>query len=78
MITGFQSVWECTFGLIIVARDRIKLIEDNAEHILFAQYHTGPKRNEFEKVEIEKMLVQEVFNLIQTELAAPIVFAPLL
>lgn len=42
----------------------------------FAPYRAGPKRREFEKAEIDRMLSENVIAPAQVERAAHIVFIP--
>lgn len=62
-------------GRISVAKHRIKLLDENTQTIHLALYWAGPKTREFEKVNIENMLRDNIIEHTQTKWAAPIVFA---
>lgn len=62
---------ECT----TTAKQRIKLLKDHTKPVHVALYRAAPKTKEFEKAELDKMLLQQVIEPAQTRRAAPIVLA---
>lgn len=56
---------------------RLELLEGTAKPVHSDSYRAGPKKTECEKIDLEKMLVQNVVELAQTEYPLPIVFVPM-
>lgn len=63
-------------GGIKVAKIRIEFHHDKVQPVQWAPYCAGLKTKEFEEVEMNKMIEQNVVELAQTEWGAPAVFAP--
>lgn len=76
MLAEFLNVWDGHIGWINVAKNRIEILEDTAKLVRPAPYRMRPKRKEFGKVEIDKMLAQEIIELAQTDKASRIVLVP--
>lgn len=49
-------------GRINVEKHRIKLVHDNLRPMRWSQYRAGPKKREFKKTEIVKMIAQKVLE----------------
>lgn len=76
MLTDFRAKWNDYVVRLYVAKRWIVLIEDTTKPVHSAPYCAGMRTREFEIVEINKMLAQNVFEPAQTEWSAQIVFAP--
>lgn len=76
MLTEFQSMCNGHLGHISVAKNHIELLDKIAHAVHPAPYRASPKTQEFEMVEIDKMLSQKIIESAQTNRADPIVFAP--
>lgn len=76
MLSEFESMWDGHLGRISTAKHRIELSDPNTAPVLSAPPHDGPKTREFERIEVDKMLAENVIEPAQTEWASPIVFTP--
>lgn len=68
-------MWDGHIGLVSVAKNRIKLLDGNIQPVFSASYKAGPWMKELEKIEIERMLKDDITEPPQTEWAAPAVLA---
>lgn len=59
ILTKFQSMWDVDLEQVNIPKHRIQLTTGNIEMIHFAFYRTTPKVREFEKAEINKMLLRK-------------------
>lgn len=59
-----------------MVKHRVELLDESTQPMHSASYPAGPKTRGFEKVEIEKMLSQNIIQAAQTGWVAPILFAP--
>lgn len=70
MVSEFDAVWDGHLGWSSIAILRIELTSDDNRPIHAAPYRAGPKPQEFERSEIERMLAMTVIEPAQTEWAA--------
>lgn len=59
MRTAFSSVKDGQLGQVNIPEHRITLTDENTQSINSAPYRAGPKTQEIENAEIEKMLLQK-------------------
>lgn len=59
-----------------IAKPHIKIMLENIQPIQSAPYRAEPKAQDFRKAVINKNLLQKVVESVQTEWAAPTIFAP--
>lgn len=59
-----------------IAEHCIELVSPDTATVHSAPYRTGSKARGSEKTEIEKLLAENIIDLVQTEWAAPIIFVP--
>lgn len=76
MLSQFDSMWDGHHGCVTMGKHRIELLQPEKAPVHAAPYQTGPESREAEKIEIDKMLTENVTEPTQTKWAALIVFAP--
>lgn len=67
MPTEYQAMWDGHSNHEIVAKSRIEILEDTAKPFYTALHRDGPKTTELEKVNIDKMPAEKVFEPAQTK-----------
>lgn len=73
---GFLSIWDGYLRCIAAAKHRNELLDNHTKPVHSVLLRADPETREFENVEIDKMLGQEVIEPIQTKWVAPVVCAP--
>lgn len=76
MQSDFQSMWNRHHTSITAAKHCIELVNNQTKRVHSAAYRPVPKKREIDKAEVVKMMEQQVFEPVQMEWTAPIVFAP--
>lgn len=62
MFSEFQHIWNGCLGRINTAKHPIKLLKLSTRPVHSAPYRVGPNTCEFEKANINKMLIENIFN----------------
>lgn len=67
MLSQFQHLWDGHLGRIATAKHRIELIDPTTLPVHSVPYRACPKTREFEKLEVAKMLNDNIIETPQTE-----------
>lgn len=76
MLFRFQTMWGGYLGRSKIAKHCMELLNHNVQPVHSAPFRACSKSMVFETVQIDKMIDQMFVELAQTELAAPLFFAP--
>lgn len=75
MLSDVDSMWDGQIGGVTIAKHRMELPSRDAETTHPAPYQAGPKAHEFEKHDVDQILLTGAIEPAQTEVAAPVVFS---